>query len=101
MGHRCIGDTVRDANRQSHLVSITGLQIAIERVNKEIKRRTDVVGILPARNALIRLVGAVLAEQHDEWAESRRFLGLEILSKSRVTTDTPPEQEATTAELTA
>jgi putative transposase len=46
-------------------------------------------------------VGAVLAEQHDEWAESRRYLGLDVLSKSQLTTDTPTEQEATPAELTA
>jgi putative transposase len=72
-----------------------------ERLNKEIRRRTDVVGIFPDRNALIRLVGAVLAEQHDEWAESRRYLGLEVIGKSRATNDTPGEQEATPAALTA
>ena len=40
------------------------------------------------RTSIIRLVGAVLAEQHDEWAEGRRYLGLEILTKSRPTTIT-------------
>ncbi|MFP1155340.1 IS256 family transposase, partial [Mycobacterium sherrisii] len=47
------------------------------------------------------LVGAVLAEQHDEWAESRRYLGLDVLSKSRNDQDSPTEQEATPAALTA
>jgi len=66
-----------------------------ERLHKEIRRRTDVVGIFPDRNALIRLVRDVLAEQHDEWAESRRYPGLDVLSKSQAINDTATEQEAT------
>ncbi len=72
-------------------------------MNKEIRRLTDVIDIFPDCGVTIRLVDAVLAEQHDEWIETHLYIGLEILAKANSAQEShdTPEISGTPEALTA
>ena len=67
----------------------------LERLNKEIKRRADVVGIFPAEASIIRLIGAVLLEANDEWQLQHRYMQTEVMAEL-----TPPLIDAVTPQIT-
>jgi transposase-like protein len=91
---RTIAPSRRRPSDQQHAINNPS-----ERLNREIRRRTDVVGIFPDCDSLIRLVGAVLAERHAEWTEGRRYLGLDVLARCRIRPVTDPD--GTSEEVTA
>lgn len=83
---------------RSHWVKIWSTN-PLERINQEIKRRSRVVGIFPNEAAVIRLVGAVLADMHDEWqAGDRRYLSDTSMTELYPTRDTAPVAELETSD---
>ena len=73
----------------------------LERINKEIGRRTDVVGIFPNDQAVIRLAGALLSEQNDEWLVQRRYLSVESMALLATTDPDQPTENQEPARLAA
>ena len=82
----------------SHRVKLHSTN-TLERLNKEVKRRADVVGIFPNEASIIRLVGAVLLEQNDEWQTQHRYMQTEAMAElTPPTVEMFPPQIATAAE---
>lgn len=63
----------------------------LERLNKEVKRRADVVGIFPNEASIRRLVGAVLMEQNDDWLQGSRYMTLETMAEVGEAPEPPPK----------